>query len=344
MSQGKSDYEKWRQNRDLGFLSKFANWKSNLVGALVRGIEISYFGSPLFARLRPNFDLREIIHLVPGLIVKSNNQNYYSLREAKINIRSNLYLIPTGHYLSWNIISHSFLSGSLWNSLRNLDRKRTKQSFSKIVVLPEQKYFYHFLVEELPDILMISEHVEDVIVLTSTSQPKFVRDYLNWLNVRVSYLSYDLVNGSEIYLPIRRKANLTNFVKDVATKELEHRKVKSRLIVSREDNPRANSVIEQELARLLVLYGFEMFYPSKCDVLEQANKFLNSEAIIGIHGGGLANIIYCREKTKVFEIFTHPYRNVCFQDICEDFGFDYLASDGLPNATELINWVVRPSH
>ena len=36
--------------------------------------------------------------------------------------------------------------------------------------------------------------------------------------------------------------------------------------------------------------------------MEQVNLFYNAESIVGLHGGGFANIAFCKAKTKVIEL------------------------------------------
>jgi len=38
-------------------------------------------------------------------------------------------------------------------------------------------------------------------------------------------------------------------------------------------------------------------------VLEQIELFSNADVVIGTHGAGLANILFCKPNTKVIEIF-----------------------------------------
>ena len=36
--------------------------------------------------------------------------------------------------------------------------------------------------------------------------------------------------------------------------------------------------------------------------IDQVHAFYNAECIIGLHGGGFANIVFCKPKTKIIEL------------------------------------------
>lgn len=76
---------------------------------------------------------------------------------------------------------------------------------------------------------------------------------------------------------------------------------------------------------LLDKYGFQIVNPSDLSVLQQAETFRNAEHIIGIHGAGMTNLIFCESgKTKVLEIIpsillhTHYYWLCLTMDIHYD--------------------------
>ena len=41
---------------------------------------------------------------------------------------------------------------------------------------------------------------------------------------------------------------------------------------------------------------------SKLNIFDQISLFNSSKLILGLHGAGFANIIFCKKKTKIFEI------------------------------------------
>jgi capsular polysaccharide biosynthesis protein len=47
--------------------------------------------------------------------------------------------------------------------------------------------------------------------------------------------------------------------------------------------------------------------------------------IIGPHGGGLSNIVFCEEGASVYELFSDHYVNPCFNRLAQSAALDYWA-------------------
>jgi capsular polysaccharide biosynthesis protein len=50
-------------------------------------------------------------------------------------------------------------------------------------------------------------------------------------------------------------------------------------------------------------YGLETFFLEDLSQFDQITLFKSAEVIVGIHGAGLTNILWCKANTRVFEIF-----------------------------------------
>ncbi len=86
-----------------------------------------------------------------------------------------------------------------------------------------------------------------------------------------------------------------------------------RLYISREDAGSRRIVNEKEVMSLLQSFGFEKIILSGRPVTEQAMLFSSADAVIGPHGGGLTNIIFCHSGAKVLELIAQGHNNNCFE-------------------------------
>ncbi len=68
--------------------------------------------------------------------------------------------------------------------------------------------------------------------------------------------------------------------------------------------------------------GFEVMYPEKLTVVEQAQLFSSASVIAGVHGAGFANIVYCSPGTKIIE-FYGAHIAPCYWLISALAGYDY---------------------
>lgn len=76
-----------------------------------------------------------------------------------------------------------------------------------------------------------------------------------------------------------------------------------RLYVSRADATTRRIVNERDAEALLHDYGFELVRLTDFTFAEQIGLFSAAEAVAGPHGGGLANLLFCRPGTRVLELF-----------------------------------------
>ena len=79
----------------------------------------------------------------------------------------------------------------------------------------------------------------------------------------------------------------------------------SKFYIDRGDSNYGDSrsiINEKEVKDYLKILGFEMVQLGKLSFLNQVKLFNNAEYIVGLHGAGFANIVFCKENAKVVEI------------------------------------------
>jgi len=59
---------------------------------------------------------------------------------------------------------------------------------------------------------------------------------------------------------------------------------------------------EEEVKKVLRNKGFKNVILSKLTFKDQINTFYNSKLIIGLHGSGFSNLVFCKKKTSVIEL------------------------------------------
>lgn len=99
--------------------------------------------------------------------------------------------------------------------------------------------------------------------------------------------------------------------------------VKRRLFLSRKKAKNRKLLQEKEILSYLEAYKFELFYPEDHTVSEQAVAFNQAEIIVGPHGSGFTNIVFCKPDTKVVDICAPEWINDCFLKISELNNLDY---------------------
>ena len=96
-----------------------------------------------------------------------------------------------------------------------------------------------------------------------------------------------------------------------------------RVYISRRRRGKRIIVNEDETFAALKPMGFHRYDLESMSVADQISLFHRAECVVGPHGAGLTNIVFCRSGTKVIEVNT-PYRpGTCFYDIAHHRELDY---------------------
>ncbi len=84
----------------------------------------------------------------------------------------------------------------------------------------------------------------------------------------------------------------------------------------------------------LLRYGIEPVVLSGLDLDEQIALFRDARLVIGAHGAGLANIVFCQPGALLYELLPSHYVNPCVAHLAQmrevHYWCDVHASDALP--------------
>lgn len=199
------------------------------------------------------------------------------------------------------------------------------------IAWPESKFFFHWIVEALPRMAVLGNYARilDGIFVPSPLQ-KYHRESLHLLGFAEDKLipldasahfqpeHLFIPHTFAMYNPPRwmhawfKAAFLPEPLQPVATPR--------RLYVSRADAPVRRMANEREVLQLLSRFGFESVCLSQHSFGEQARLFNSADVIVGPHGAGFANIVFCREKTAIIEVMPPHWMAPCFMTLATSAG------------------------
>lgn len=84
---------------------------------------------------------------------------------------------------------------------------------------------------------------------------------------------------------------------------------------------------EKEIINFLIKKNFKIVKLSSFSFIEQMSIFNSAKIIVGNHGAGFTNIIFCKRKTKIIEFIDKNTSNM-FKKISKDMGLNYKALIG----------------
>jgi len=79
---------------------------------------------------------------------------------------------------------------------------------------------------------------------------------------------------------------------------------------------------EEDIKKILKKKGFENIILSKLTFKDQINLFYNSKIIIGLHGSGFSNLVFCKKKTAVIE-FRNKKTNKAIENLALSCSLKY---------------------
>jgi capsular polysaccharide biosynthesis protein len=247
---------------------------------------------------------------------------------TNFNFSVGIFSLDSGHVVSVRNSYQFFLSGQHLNDIRKT-RKNSTFVYTDVIPLPRQYYYYHFLAEEMPEILKALTISPTLYVLTHENQPHWVFDVLEAFKVKYITTSHLVATIKNATIPIfanPRGSWSTLLLRNSLEKKSELKNNRNILIL-RPDLDRSSIELDQILVRICSAYDYELINPSEFRFVEQVAIFQEANSIIALHGGSLTNLIFCNPGVHVLELFTHPYRNFDFRNIAKEQDFSYVGMD-----------------
>jgi hypothetical protein len=268
-----------------------------------------------------------------------------SLEDANLVVDSHTGVVFIGN----QIIAESSAWPKLWLALNCIPEpiipKRLRDLENEICILLPSNGFYHSLIEDIPLFLyMIALFNKPTVLIPKNSNP-WIREISGIYSNRVIevpryykpqkhfFISRGGDSGwphpadikilREAFVPVR-KAYPKNFV-----------------YVSRRNSTRS-PVFETKLCYLLESLGWLVAYMENLSLIEQIEIFSSAKVVAGVHGAGLAGIVWMDSSGRVIEL--GPDRFVpCYARLAKIVGLKYLRvefEDTMSDLESVLNSVI----
>lgn len=213
------------------------------------------------------------------------------------------------------------------------------------IATPGGKTFFHWITDALPKLFMLQNSNcfkwSDIGALIVPPSRPFILETLKYLGIEKEKLIFSDSNLhlEALNLVVASPHGTTGWPPKWAIDTLKERFFKladsippssERIYVSRSRAAYRKVANESQVVEMLSRYGFTSIILEELSFLEQVAVLRSAKVVVAPHGAGLTNLVWCDTKTKVLEIFSRDYVNVCFWSLCQEADLDYyyILGDG----------------
>ncbi len=249
-----------------------------------------------------------------------------------------LHMPSAVHTASGWIVRESLLSPTIlanpkyWALIQSLVWRHARRLEPGILAaLTWNHNFYHWMVEILPRLSMLSRCRADLPLYVGESTPPFVAASLELLGLRdrVEWLPDGVYQAESLIVPSRMSLALhpTRAAVDWLRDQLRDRASAAgpgRLIyASRRDAAIRFAVNEDEIAAAMERLGFEEVAFSGLSLAEQIRVMSSARAVVGAHGAALAHLAFAHDDGMLVEFFEEGHAMPCFYHLANLRRFTY---------------------
>ena len=204
-----------------------------------------------------------------------------------------------------NNISH-FYSKKFFDNFKS--NQNSLKDFKEVFILGSNagNNYYSNLLQFLPRIFFNKKSNLKIAIHRNSSNKyrKFIGSILKSLNIEFTFLFLDDDFYHFIDSDFPQFLSLNDSIKILKEFINPNTGVETskKIYVTREDSNYRKVINEVDVVTLLREKGYRVINPQLYEIEEQIEIFSNAEKIIAPHGSNLANIIFCKPGTEIFEI------------------------------------------
>ncbi|MBC5773498.1 glycosyltransferase family 61 protein [Pontibacter sp. KCTC 32443] len=284
----------------------------------------------------------------PGLVYDSEEVFIANLQDVKIVGRNGAVLTNKNEIIKdvtveigRNIYDHSLLHQVVFKKPIYI-----KYVSTVVAAADASNNYFHWMFDVIPRIgwvLHSKSKLQDIKVwfINSRKQP-FQNETLNHIGIEKTstieldvhdyYVCDNLVIPSLSGLSGNASIRVVNMIRYLFKEWMIESENNSQepIFISRNNASKRKISNFKELRPVLQDLGVKVIELESMSVSEQVKLFYNTNLIIGVHGAGLSNLVFCKPGSTVVEIFSPNYVNQCYWTIAShvDLNYHYLVGEG----------------
>jgi hypothetical protein len=182
--------------------------------------------------------------------------------------------------------------------------------------------YYHWFHDALPRLALLGEFPGEIKILIRGPLSPYQRESLEMLGLleRIREIEKNHLIIEDYYFsspPGMTGCTNPYVVSWLREKFLPHQaliETPGRFFIKRQGKTRG-IINQEEIAEYFLSQGWGVIDLETLGFAEQIAWFANAEIIVGEHGGGFSNLVWCRSGTKVLELCADNFLNGCYEGI-----------------------------
>ena len=338
--------ESFVQNRIINKKLQFKIWLRRWESGMIRYLERKLIGVNISDRLGGDGSSISHLYEISDQFIKSwqleeaNDKSEspvkgIKLSEATVEINHGLIRLRNGFILDdflphWQSLIYG---GGLISEYRTTNKKKPRLQ-GEWTSVSNTPFYYHFLIEDLARIARIRKDFPDIKVAIYKNQETWKYDLLRYFKFNFQEIEHESITF-EYYVTSSGGGHQNiagvKILRDFNTTEDICSERKVNILIDRKGLSRENSEIEKFVTEILQPKGYILINPDILSISEQISLFRSAANVVGVHGGALANLIWCSQITKITEIQIHPYRTNDFEYLAKKLNMNYAVLKGEQN-------------
>lgn len=316
------------------------NFFSNLYKKIIFNIFFLIYGKILNSKSYSKNVIIKKINKIENINVKKFNYKIFKIKDGRVftNYVESLAVIHQKSLI--NEVSFQQINGKLYKSKNEVIKTGTpkflKNFFGKMIVLSQGASghfnYAHWLFDIIPKIKLISIKypISDMDYFYFSKLTKFQKETLKLLKINTKKIidsnKSRHVQASSVYAVthpnyfdgtiFKSHSNLPKwiiiFLRKLFLKKINKKFNYENIFIDRSDSSYKHClpINNKTVIDFLKSKNFKILKLSKFSIFDQVSIFHNCKKVIAPHGAGLANITFCKKKTKVIELIpkNHPSR------------------------------------
>jgi hypothetical protein len=201
--------------------------------------------------------------------------------------------------------------------------------------------YYHWMFDILPrfEIVQKSGLVSDYYLINATTQ--FQKDSLQVLNIPshqiISPTHNTHIEADELIVPsllgpvfnVSPQPRACRYLRSTFLQSAGTRKPHRALYITRADASIRRVINEAEIREEVIANGFEIVSLSDVPLLQQVEIFSEAKIIVGPHGAGFTNAVFCEPGVVLVEFLPQWHQIDCFKRLADFVGMEYRSIEGV---------------